>query len=246
MENALARASPKYLLSRHTYLCIDEGYAVLLDLKADRYIGLDPFRARQLSGFVQGWPAAFPDSADALIKQNLSPDTLVRPLLDRGLITADLGSGKDATPVVLDNPTEEIGADTWNGKQSVGIADVSHFIRAVLVAFSQLRLQTIEKIVAHVQALKRRGGSPRKPAEDLARSVATFVRLRPLVFTSRDHCLFECLALSEFLARKRIYADWVFAVHSSPFAAHCWLQMGSIVLNDTLENVQNFTPIMKV
>ena len=39
-------------------------------------------------------------------------------------------------------------------------------------------------------------------------------------------------------------ADWVFAVKGAPFAAHCWIQLGDIVLNDSVENVRAYTPIM--
>jgi hypothetical protein len=247
VENASTDSARKYLLSKHAYLCIDAGHAIFLDLRKDKYIGLDPERAKRISSIVQGWPAEFSDPTDELGRQNASLDVLVQPLIDRGLITSDFRSGKDATPVKLENPRDEVGADTWHGDRSIGFGDLLQFLTSVLSAFLQLRLWPIEKTVERVHSLKQRRPSCEKPTkESLARSVAAFVRLRPLLFTSCDHCLFECLALINFLARKQIYPTWVFAVHSSPFGAHCWLQVDSVVLNDTLENVQNFTPIMKV
>jgi Transglutaminase-like superfamily len=38
----------------------------------------------------------------------------------------------------------------------------------------------------------------------------------------------------------------VFGVNADPFEAHCWVQAGSVVLNDTLGRVSSFTPIMSV
>jgi hypothetical protein len=59
-------------------------------------------------------------------------------------------------------------------------------------------------------------------------------------------CLFDSLALIHFLARFGLYPDWVFGVQADPFEAHCWVQAGSVVLNDTVERVSAFTPIMYV
>jgi hypothetical protein len=59
-------------------------------------------------------------------------------------------------------------------------------------------------------------------------------------------CLFDSLALVEFLARYDVFPHWVFAVKMEPFGAHCWVQDGSVVLNDTVEYVREFTPIMVI
>jgi hypothetical protein len=66
------------------------------------------------------------------------------------------------------------------------------------------------------------------------------------LFSSKDECLYDSLALLEFLARYRIYPDWVFGVQTRPFAAHCWVQQGDIVFNDTVEHVTGYSPIMIV
>jgi hypothetical protein len=52
--------------------------------------------------------------------------------------------------------------------------------------------------------------------------------------------------LLEYLAWYRIFPTWVFGVQTRPFAAHCWLQHENIVLNDTVEHVTRYTPIMTV
>ena len=59
-------------------------------------------------------------------------------------------------------------------------------------------------------------------------------------------CLFDSLALIHFLARFRVFPDWVFGVTADPFEAHCWVQTGGVVLNDTVERVSAFTPIMSI
>ncbi|RYG35012.1 MAG: lasso peptide biosynthesis B2 protein [Burkholderiales bacterium] len=60
------------------------------------------------------------------------------------------------------------------------------------------------------------------------------------------HCLYDALALVEFLALRKLYATWVFAVQAQPFGAHCWVQTGEHLLNEATEYAQEFTPIMEV
>ena len=48
-------------------------------------------------------------------------------------------------------------------------------------------------------------------------------------------------------ARERLKLFWeAVSSQASPFSAHCWVQQGDVVLNDTIENVRPFTPIMAV
>jgi hypothetical protein len=56
--------------------------------------------------------------------------------------------------------------------------------------------------------------------------------------------LFESLALLEFLARYNFFPQVVFGVVADPFQAHCWLQEGSTILNDDLERVGRYRPIL--
>jgi hypothetical protein len=77
---------------------------------------------------------------------------------------------------------------------------------------------------------------------DLVRS---FQVLRP-IFPRRYLCLFDSLALVNFLAGYGIHPDWIFAVREDPFTAHCWVQQGGVVLNDEVEHISLYTPIMDV
>jgi len=58
--------------------------------------------------------------------------------------------------------------------------------------------------------------------------------------------MLHSLALVEFLARYRLYPDWVFGVQTQPFKAHCWLQYGSLVLNDKPTRLHELTPILSI
>lgn len=59
-------------------------------------------------------------------------------------------------------------------------------------------------------------------------------------------CLLDSLAMAKFLRRRQLHTHIVFGVALDPFSAHCWVQLGDLVLNDTVGNVNSHTPIRVV
>lgn len=59
-------------------------------------------------------------------------------------------------------------------------------------------------------------------------------------------CLFQAFLLLDYLGRRGQSADWVFGVRTWPFSAHCWLQSGAVILNDTVDRVGAYQPILIV
>ena len=57
-------------------------------------------------------------------------------------------------------------------------------------------------------------------------------------------CLLRSFLLLRLLRRQGHDAMWVFGVTTWPFAAHCWLQVEDLVLDDELDRVATYTPIM--
>jgi len=82
-------------------------------------------------------------------------------------------------------------------------------------------------------------------AARISRLIAIFKLLRPL-FPRPYLCLFDSLALFEFLAGYDCFPHLVFGVVADPFEAHCWLQAGTAVLNDDLERTGRYRPILRV
>lgn len=83
------------------------------------------------------------------------------------------------------------------------------------------------------------------PSNDLLGASSFFSRLTP--WLPRDGlCLMRSLQQRLFLQRRGHSAAWVFGVRTWPFKAHCWLQAGDVVLDDTVEHVSAFAPIMVV
>lgn len=76
---------------------------------------------------------------------------------------------------------------------------------------------------------------------DVVRDAARFVAARRLV-PHAPNCLTDSLALVHWLGRPQ-GALLVFGVKLGPFGAHCWVQIGDLLLNDRLETVTQFRPV---
>jgi hypothetical protein len=70
-----------------------------------------------------------------------------------------------------------------------------------------------------------------------------FLRYRPY-FPHNYLCMLDSLALMSHLAQHDAHAMWVFGVREDPFLAHCWVQSGTVVLNDYADSTSAYTPIM--
>jgi hypothetical protein len=100
------------------------------------------------------------------------------------------------------------------------------------------------QLIAVAREERRSGGEPRASAA-MIEAVNAFQDA--LVWVPRPgECLFRSFTLLRHLRREGFDARWVFGVRTWPFHAHCWLQAGDTVLEDTLDRLLPFTPILAV
>jgi hypothetical protein len=100
------------------------------------------------------------------------------------------------------------------------------------------------EVLARVRARPRGETRPQRQALVEARA-AVFNALLPWS-PIQGACLLQSAWLIEFLGQANLSADWVFGVRTWPFSAHCWVQAGDVVLNDTVERVAPYRVILKV
>lgn len=62
----------------------------------------------------------------------------------------------------------------------------------------------------------------------------------------QGQCLYRAYLLRAFLASRGRGSTWVFGVRTWPFSAHCWLQIGDVLLDDDPDRVALYAPIMTV
>jgi hypothetical protein len=235
----------RYHLARHAFVCLCGEQAILLDLHRDQYLALSDESSRLLGHAVVDWPIV----PTGPLSTQQGVDAAVGELAARGLITPDPLQGKPAGRPEFLQPTEtlipraQLFADSHGRQASSRASRLARIAIAAVRARLWLRLRSIEWIVDNLSRTEVRSPLDESAARD---HVALFYEARPFLFSSRNACLFDSLALLLFLRRLGVHPQWIFGVRTGPFAAHCWLQSGHIVLNDTVDNVRSYTPIMSV
>jgi hypothetical protein len=237
----------RYALADHVFVCLNGEHLVLLDLKEDRYWALEAAQTAGLGALVDGWPVRASEPAQSAALPSPETTSAIEVLLGRGLLTEGIPPGKQATPVTAIVPMRELVSET-DTSAGPRLGSWVTFFTASAIAKLALRTWPFERVIRRVKRRKELLGRSASPldAERARKLVEAFARYRVFLFSSKDECLYDSLALIEFLARYGIYPDWVFGVQTRPFAAHCWVQHGDIVFNDSVEHVSGYTPIMVV
>jgi hypothetical protein len=227
---------PCYYLAAHAYACLSGDQLVLLDLEAGRYLALDYAQAAALTPFVHGWPVP---------ASGAPPDaSLLAELRRRSLLTNDACAGKPANP--LEMPRASTDLPLRSGAPPLTSSEILGAITATTRAVVLVRGAPLRRIVRRVSARRQRSVQSAGSADETRRLIEVFEYVRPFLFSGRDACFIECLALLEFLSPRAVSPTWVFGVRTKPFAAHCWLQLDDCVLTDSVERTGSFTPIMAV
>ena len=86
---------------------------------------------------------------------------------------------------------------------------------------------------------------PGRPAGEpqVLRAARAFWRLQPWL-PIEGECLVRSALLVRALHRQGLEADWVFGVRLFPFMAHCWVQAGDACLNDDIERLSAYQPLL--
>lgn len=236
----------RYSLATHVFVCRDEDYIVVLDVREDRYFSLDAARTAVLAPFLTGWPAL-----ESGAGTNMSPplEDVVQPLLSQGWLLEAGVAGKDATPVSIVAPRAELQDELDAGRPKVDFRAVLAFLAASVRAKVLMRIWSFERVIRRVAARKAAAAARGGQSVDTERArqlMEVFRHLRVFLFSHREECLRDSFAVLEFLAGYGVFPDWVFGVRARPFAAHCWVQHQGIVFNDTAEHAGGYTPIMVV
>ena len=241
----LGKQMQKYFIRKHVFVCISNGYIVLLDLKNDKYICLDKEKSRYLAHLLANGPSdralkqTFPETPG----QNL--EKAGRALVETGLLTTKAENGKPDPLTRLEPATSPL-LDRQNlYRPKIHAGHVLRFFYACTVASWKLNRWPLQRAVRSVERrrrLKHEKWSEREFTE-ARRLVSIFDLLRPF-FPANYLCLFDSLALVEFLAPYGLFPTWVYGVEAEPFNAHCWIQEGDVLFNDLVDRVRLFTPIM--
>ncbi len=208
-------AAAKFLRDGVHAVAIGEDLA-LIDLRADAYLCI-PGGARGTHGEI-GAAMSFSRATAAALCQAGLCDQQAREII-RSLPTLPTRT------IIHDSPP----------KLSLG-----HWLKG-LAAVGDLRRAVRKKGLCSILAV----APARRPAENsqsVVDAAKAFWRIAPWL-PIEGECLVRSALLMSYLRRCGLSADWVFGVRLWPFAAHCWVQIDDVCLNDDLERLAAYTPI---
>lgn len=246
-----------FWLPAHVHACLSGTHVVLLDLRRDRYLAIDAAESCSLALVVAGWPTLGSaravenecvDSGEARALASL----VASELAQEGLLTADPLLGRSAAVQSIRPATASLLTIPGTYFPAIQPRHVAAFVRALAVSLLELKILPIGSVVKRFQSRRAaltRHATLAAPQNDVVRlqgMVSVFFRLRPFFFRSHDACMLRSLALAHFLFQFGFTCRWVFGVQDAPFCAHCWLAYESFLVNDTLERVSGYTPILEV
>jgi hypothetical protein len=231
----------EYFLPRHIHFCFcNDDVVVYLDLEKDAYNLMDGRNAAALRTLASLASPEKPKFDIPDIEDNL------RELLKFGVLTTNHDAGREPIPATSALATLELLDQNEFCKSTATLGHIINFIFSCTLAATHLRLGRISETVAAIERRKARSTSSKTINVDRARELtAVFNKLR--IFFPRSYlCLFDSLALIEFLARYQVFPQWVFGVKLDPWGAHCWVQEEQFVFNDLVERTARYVPIMTI
>lgn len=200
--------------------CTIGTHSVFLDLSRDRYFLLSEDAEVRFRKFREGRA----DEGD------------LAWLVSRRIICPDEHEPADSVPALPDPEFSALDSDLPSAR----------FVCTTKAAFAQIaarraiRRRAIARILSEIPTVSE----CHIPDErQHALYVASAFQQARFMISGTDQCLPRGIAMKRMLARQGCHADLVIGV-TLPFSAHCWVQLGSIVLTDPLDLVQAYKPIL--
>ena len=219
-----------YRLRRDLTYCEVSDRLVFLDLAADRYFCLSP---RMEAGFR----AIVAEQVEVMASDE------AQSIMSTGLLV-EIPEATSAMACLLPNEVQGSLLDV----PTKGARPLTIGLLAGGIAFARLALragrfhQTILRLAERKAVLS---GNRDIDGEEM-RDLATQFEWTARITQAHDRCLPRSLALAHHAVKRGWPVDLVMGVQLRPFAAHCWVQAGSSLLNDRVDTVRPFTPILVI
>jgi hypothetical protein len=202
-----------------------DGQPVFMDERDDSYFLLEPGQEEEFLNLLS--QSAARPRASAELRRALGLATEPRTLA-----TTQCPAGARS---LLDDPEARRGAR---------LTDIVKLWRILHRVRRSVKQRPIQSLLDELRTSKPRdGAAPRpRPLIDQALRFAAARKAVPIP----PNCLADSLALLVWLGPARSGAALVFAVKLDPFAAHCWVQAGTLLLNDRVDHTARFQPVRAI
>lgn len=213
-----------YHLRPGLHFCEADSSYIFLDLDADRYFRLPP---------------TIEDHFRNLVNDPLSACTAAPPLLEAGLLCASPFRQNLSRPRLLPATSTAITANL-TGLNSL---EVARALSSEIWISQRLRHGGLSALTASYLRAKV-GRMLTTPVDhDGPSRIVRAYEVAKLFRTPANRCLSRSLAMARRLTSCRCNVLLVIGVRARPFTAHCWVQSGDTILNDTPDEVSRYTPI---
>lgn len=218
-----------YRLRNNVSFCICANRTIFLDLDAGRYFGLPQNWDRDFRLFL-----ARSNQVDAL-------PPVVHALLERGVLVYDAAA---LIPLASPSLPPAEWAIATEGVRPT-IAACCRAVESQLTSTINLRATSLAAVVERIRT-RRKGARPWDGKMPIAEEIAASFERTNLLLRPADRCLARSIAFLSLCMRRGCFPNLVIGVRVNPFVAHCWVQHEGRVLNDMVERVRLFTPILVV
>jgi hypothetical protein len=209
-------------LSPESYCCSVAGRTVFLHAGQDRYLLL---------------PAHMQPAFDAWSLTLGAPlPGVLAPLARAGMVLESNAPPPSPISQPVPLPVSELGRaapNGWNGLSGW------RWTGPIFRARRELRRLGFRGTLEAVRSAKMALDRPADP-RPVAKSLMAARGYRSIA----GDCLVQSIALMKLLHRQQSTAALVIGVTLDPFRAHCWVQHEAMVLNDGIDVVAPFTPIL--
>ncbi len=206
---------------------------VFLDVGSDRYFHMSYPMEQALAAYLDGVGC---------------PDADISKLVERTILVEQAGTTIGSRPSIKGAVRSAVEASL--PPRNLRVSELMEVLAIVLITRMKLKISTLKSVLDGLAADRLIQTAEIKPLEELPEqrlsdAAAVFRRAR-LYVPIEMRCLLDSIAMARFLLRRRIHAHVIFGIALDPFSAHCWVQAGDLVLNDTVGNVTSHTPIRVV
>ena len=220
-----------FMLREGLFCCETGGHFVFLDIKRDRYLALDREAERSFRRWFERKPLSTED------------DAALHRLAGSGLLGAAPNGARAQLCFAPPLPERSLIDEQHRPVRAGALA---HALGRLALGALELRRSSLE---SSLERLKRRKAGVAEPSGRAACAlprVAAAFKHSAFIASSLDRCLPRSLAIAHVLLDLNVRPMLVIAVRLQPFGAHCWVQHECTLVNESLDNVRNFTPILVV
>ena len=214
------------LADRYSF-CIANHRAVLLDLSDGSYVCLRDEIDRAFCHLAEGGKGT-----DDVIRT-------LQPLLDEDVLFIKAGGrglpGRPAITPALTSLFDEIEHEL---PLAPNLVDIAARVATEWTVDRRPLHKTLSRLSPRRMLPARSIDDPRVQA-----LIRAYLATRRWIVT-QDRCLPWSAALVKLLRHNGLDARLIVGVRTAPFGAHAWAQFGGIVLNDSLDRVIPYTPIL--